>query len=196
MKKIKGLVLVILVLCSVLGCDKEGGHVLQETTQEYTLEQAKSEKCLVHENGAVTYGKEYWSQFVTDTKKGEPKEIKLVSYYTLEDKVQYDAEFYESIKDEYPQLFVNDLKFNGTEYIYYDNSDGQVRVKKYKYLMKFEGKEDEVNHDLYDSYIRYVLTNDNTLTLEAIVKSWLSSTWEDHNIECCCVYTEYIKVEK
>ena len=61
--------------------------------------------------------------------------------------------------------------------------------------MKFEGAA-ETKDAKFDSYIRYVLTNDNTLTWEDIVKSMLSSVWEEHNIEYCCVYTEYINMEK
>ena len=56
----------------------------------------------------------------------------MVDYYTLLDKSHYGAEYYESIKDDYPMLFVKEISYDGNKFteIHYEDE------KKYRELAK------------------------------------------------------------
>ena len=66
----------------------------------------------------------------------------------------------------------------------------EFTTKQYQYLMKYEGPS-ETPYAEYKSYIRYVLTNDSTVSWEELQWSTYSSLYED-KIDYNTVYTDLI----
>ena len=149
-----------------------------ELPEGYTLEDAKEDNCVVNEDGEVTSGKQVWESFLKKTENNEPATVRLVHYYTLGDKENYDEDYYDSIKDDYPKMYILDLEFDGTKYIWTDYSDEEPRVSEYKYLMRYE-ENDPPEMATFNSAVYYVLVNDNTYTLDDIQWSMLSSQSTD-----------------
>lgn len=152
---------------------------LEELIDDYTIEQAKEDGCVIYENGDITCGQEVWDAFVeTVSAKNEESSVRLGFYYTLDDPSRYDPDYYESIKDDYPLLFIQDLNYDSTAYTLRWFEDGEEIIRTYQYLMKYEGDAERPN-GRYDSYVRYVLTNDNSVTWEDILRGTYSSQFGD-----------------
>lgn len=187
----------LLFLCACLltacgGADaKNAARVpLEELPGGYTVEQAKADGCVVHEGGDVTSGQEVWEAFAETVSAGKAASVRLASYYTLDDPSRYDPEYYESVKDRYPLLFIQDLTYDGAAYtLRWFEEDGEI-LETYQYLMRYEG-EAESPHAAYGSYVRYVLTNDDSVTWEKLVWGMLSSRFGDY-IPHHSAYTDLI----
>ncbi|SHJ78524.1 hypothetical protein SAMN02745136_00846 [Anaerocolumna jejuensis DSM 15929] len=147
---------------------------LNQLPENYSLEDAKSDNCVAFEDSDITYGQSAWNTFVSKAKKGKPAAVRLGYYYTLGDPSRYSKEYYESIKDDYPILYIRDLKYDGYKYTVEDLEDGSVLSKDYKYMMKYEGKPRSATA-LFSKYSRYVLINDTTVSWDEIENSMLSS---------------------
>lgn len=171
-------------------CEKSGDVMtLKDIPENYSLEQAKADGCVVHENSSVTSGKEIFEVFYKMASSGKNAKVRLAFYYTLDDPSNYDSDYYESIKDDYPALYIQDLSFDGEKYTLCRYEDGNEFVESYDYLMKYN--EPAMSpYAVYDSLEVYVLINDNTVTYQDIMKSMLSSLYEDHieHDTVCCDY--------
>ena len=150
---------------------------LESLPVDYSLEQAKADGCVVFENIRVTSGQEIWDTFLKEVDTGHAATVRLGFYYTL-DPAQCDPAYYESVKDQYPVLYIEELAFDGTRYTIRCLEDGQVRERTYQYLMKYEGEPESPNAS-YSSYTRYVLTNDQTVTWRDIEYGMFSSHFGD-----------------
>lgn len=173
MKKL--IVIAIAFACMMtVGCGaKENGMTPLEELTDYTLEQAKADGCVVHENGDISSGWESWEAFAAGAAAGRSAEVRLCSYYTL-DPERYSPEYCEREKDNYPHMFIQDLSFDGEKYTLRWFEDGQEYVREYEYLLRYEG-EAESKTALYSSYVRYVLTHDEAVTWDDITRGLLSS---------------------
>lgn len=163
---------------------------LEELPADYGLEQAREDGCVVHENGDITSGQEAWEEFLRASSAGRAAALRLADSYTLDDPSRYDPEYYESIKDEYPLLYVSDLAFDGKAYTVSGLEDGERWTYTYSHLKRFEDAA-ETPGAAYDSYIRYVLVNDDSVTWEQLTHGALSSRFGDY-IPFHSVYTDYI----
>ena len=106
----KGLLAAPLCLFPLSGCGGKPEPIpLEELPQDYSLERAKDDGCLVTEDGAVTSGQEAWEEFLNAAEAGKAASVRLCSYYTLDDPSRYDPDYYESVKDDYPMMFLKDL---------------------------------------------------------------------------------------
>lgn len=161
---------------------------LKNISQDYTLEDARIDGCVCFDNGDITEGQKIWDEFVNATNKQEDATVRLAFYYSL-DEEQCDPEYYESVKDEYPVLYIQELTYKDDSYTIRWFEEGEEIKKTYKYLMKYEG-EPESETALYESYVRYVLTNDNTVTWEQIWRGMISSQLGD-GIDHKVVYQKY-----
>lgn len=181
--------LLVFSLCAA-GCEKQDDvPTLKDIPKNYSLEQAKADGCVVHENGDVTSGKEIFEIFYKTVSSGKKAKVRLAFYCTLDDPSHYDPDYYESIKDDYPALYIQDLSFDGEKYTLCRYEDGNEIVESYDYIMKYN--ESAMSpYAVYDSLEEYVLTNDNTVTYQDIMKSMLSSRYEDHieHDTVCCDY--------
>ena len=166
---------------------------LEELPADYSLEQAREDGCVVHEDGDIASGQEAWEDFLKASSAGKAAAVRLVSYYTLDDPSRYVPDYYESIKDDYPLLYVSDLTFDGKVYTVSSLEDGERLERTFSCLKYFEA-EAETPGAVYDSYIRYVLVNDDAVTWEQLMHGVHSSRFGDY-IPFCSVYTDYIYYE-
>ena len=51
------------------------------------------------------------------------------------DPSRYDPDYYESIKDDYPVLYISELAFDGKHYIHTQYDNGRKIVQTYAYLV-------------------------------------------------------------
>lgn len=180
MKKRIVLIISFWLIFLTAGCKQSNTPIpLEELPDAYSLEQAKEDSCVVHENGDVTQGREAFEAFYNAAATGKTEEIRLAFYYTLDDPSRYDPEYYESIKDNYPCLYIQDLSFDGEEYTIRWYEDGEEIIEKYSYLMKYEGQAESPGA-VYKSYVRYVLTNDNKVTWQELMHGMSSSRFGDY----------------
>lgn len=172
------------------GCEKSDDILtFKDIPENYSLEQAKADGCVVHENSDVTSGKEIFDIFYKTVSSGKKAKVRLAFYYTLDDPSHYDPDYYESIKDDYPALYIQDLSFDGEKYTLRQYEDGKEIVESYDYLMKYN--EPAMSpYAVFDSTEEYILTNDNTVTYQNILKSMFSSQYGDHieHHTVCCDY--------
>ena len=167
--------------------DKQSDFLMR-LPEDYTLEDARIDGCVCFDNGDITEGQNIWDDFVDATNTQEEATVRLAFYYSL-DEEQCDPEYYESVKDEYPMLYIQELTYKDDSYTIRWFEEGEEIKKTYKYLMKYEG-EPESETALYESYLRYVLTNDNTVTWEQIWRGLISSELGD-GIDHKVVYQKY-----
>jgi len=186
MRRYAALVIILtLVLGSCAANIKTEYVALEKLPDAYTYEDAIEDGCVVFDNGDITHGQARWDEFASAV-PNEKSSVRLAYYYTLE---HYDdEEYYESVKDEYPKLFVEDLSYDGEYYTLRWFEDDEEIVHKYKYMLRFEG-DAETPYATYDRYVRYVLVNDNTLTWEDITYGMYSSYMGDY-IPHHTVYTD------
>ncbi|MDE6747900.1 MAG: hypothetical protein K2K21_02375 [Lachnospiraceae bacterium] len=189
MKKIVPIILAMIFVLTITGCSSKHNPEkipLESLPADYSLEQAKEDGCIVYESSDITSGQEIWDKFMKTVNAGKEATVRLGFYYTL-DPSKCDPEYYKSAKDDYPVLFIRDLIFDGTSYTIRGYDEGHENVKTYKYLMKYEGQA-ETPDAIYTSYVRYVLTNNDTVTWEQIVHGIFSSSGD--YINHYVVYTD------
>lgn len=173
------------------GCEQSDSMVsLEELPEDYSLEQAKKDGCITHEDGDITQGKERFEEFYDTTKSGKADKVRIADYYSPDDPSGYDPESYEALKAGYPRLYVQDLSFDGEQYTIRWYEDGEEIVRNYSCLMKYEGPAESPDA-VYKSYTRYVLTNDDEVTWDELVQGMVSSQLGDY-IEHMSVCTDYI----
>ena len=161
---------------------------LEELENTYTLQQAKLDGCVVMENGDVTSGQVTWTAFLAAAAQGQKTSLRYITYYTLSDPSKYDPDLYQSIRDDYPALYVHDLYYDGNSYTVRWFENGACIERTYRFLMNYTGGSYSYQED-YAYHDRYVLTNDPEVTWEDIRKgmfSALSTAWVDH----LSVYTD------
>ncbi|MBQ2881268.1 MAG: hypothetical protein IJE40_03270 [Clostridia bacterium] len=181
-------VVLFTLILSLYGCEETSSSWVpfEDLPEGYTLEEAKKDNCVVKENGDVTSGKEVWESFLKKTENNEPASVRMVHYYTLGDKERYDESYYESIKNDYPKMYILDFEFDGEKYIWKDYSDEEPRISEYKYLIRYE-ENDPPESATFESAVYYILVNENTYTLDQIQWSMLSSQstdWIDFKYTC------------
>lgn len=189
MKKLIAAALAVVCLLAA-GCGaKEKGLTPLEELAEYTLEQAKADGCVVHENLDISSGQEVWDAFAAEAAAGRSANVRLCSYYTL-DPERYTPEYYEREKDNYPKMYVQDLSFDGEKYTLRWVEEGQEYAREYEYLLRYEGEAESKTAE-YSSYVRYVLTHDEAVTWDEITWGLLSSQ-SGAIIDAYDVYTDLI----
>lgn len=151
------------------------------------LDKAVESGYVVHVDGDVTNGQEIWEAFVNDTFQGKTASVQLAEYYTLNEE-SCSEEYYEAYQEDYPVLFLFDLTFDGSTYTLKWKEGDKEYIRQFQYLMYYTGEAPTV-HATYDTYSRYVLTNDNKVTWEELQKGMFSSQLGDY-IEHHTVYTD------
>ncbi len=158
--------------------------------EDYNVEDAKSDGCVVFEDLQLTSGDEAWKQFLETAQAGKAASVRLANYYTL-DAQNISEEYYAEVKDEYPVLYVQDLSFDGENYrLYYTEGEKEYEYK-YPYLVKFTGPPNS-STATYSQYERYFLVRDKSVTFEQIQIGWLSS-YTGNQVDCVAVYTDLKK---
>lgn len=188
------------LLCALLlaGCGGQQSALpalsppLEELPADYSLEQAKEDGCVVYEDGDIVSGQEIWEAFVEAASAGEAASVRLADSYTLGDPSHYDPDYYESVKDDYPLLFVSDLTFDGKAYTVSSLWDDGLRHERtFSYLKYFEDKVVRPDAD-YNSCTGYALVNDDTAAWDLLMNGWLSSRSGRYVPDFYFVYADYI----
>ena len=198
MKKTKRLLLILpvfVILCAALlfltACSRVETS-LEKIPEDYSLEQAKSDGCVVHENSDITAGQEVWDGFVEKCEAGQKASVLLTSYHTI-DRESMSEELYEQEKDKYPVLYVHELCYDGNAYFLFEKDDEDrnvIRRSKYRYMKRYEGEPNSESAS-YSSYVYYVLVNED-VTWEQIMHGMASSKWGDY-IDFRWVYQKHIR---
>ena len=136
MKKVAAIALTFAcLLCAGCGAMEKSMTPLAELPSDYSLEQAKADGCVVHEDGDVSAGQEVWEEFVSAAAAGKSAAVRLYDYYTL-DPESCAPEYYEAEKYNYPLVFVNDLSFDGEKYTLRVLEDGREYVREYEHMLR------------------------------------------------------------
>ena len=78
MKKFTVIVLMLVcLLCAGCGVKEKTLTPLEALPEDYSLEQAKADGCVVHEDGDVSAGQEAWEEFVSDAAAGKSAGVRL-----------------------------------------------------------------------------------------------------------------------
>ena len=137
---------------------------LELLPEDYSLEQAKADGCVVLEDGQITSGKERFLRFVEDCADRRNVSVRIAENYTLGDPSRYDPDYYEEVKDTYPHLFIHQLIFiYNWGYSWQWCEDGELLERRYSYLLRMEDPPDGPGA-AWDHAIRYVLVNDPNVT--------------------------------
>ena len=151
---------------------------LKDVADNYSLEVAKRDGYVVIEDGSVTCGEDIWQNFVDLSAEKTPCRSRVVHYYTIGDPSRYDPTYYESIKDDYPKMYILELVYNGETFCVSHYEEEKLYQSEYKYLMRYEGKA-ETRDATYTSYLKYVLVNNDEVTWNDIMHGMLSSKLGD-----------------
>lgn len=185
----KSLTIFLSLIFILTACSHEVARVpLKQLSDNYSLDDAKSDNCVIFEDGDITDGQSEWDSFIKKTEDGKSATVRLGFYYTLGDPLQYSKEYYEEIKDDYPVLYIHDLSFDGKKYMIESIEDGQLFSKDYTYLVKYDGEPKSVSAS-FSKYTYYVLVNDDTVTWDDIEHGMLSSKLGDY-IDHYLVYSD------
>ena len=153
------------------------------------LQNAKESGCIVMEDGDCTWGAQQWEEFYEMTQNGKSGSVTLVDYWTL-DPDSCTEIYYEAHKEDYPLMYVFDLTYDGKTFRLNRTEQGTSYPRQFKYLMKYEDTIPSfVTAENPPEVTRYVLTNDNTVTWDEIIRGVASSQLGD-GIEHFTVYTE------
>lgn len=167
------------LLIQLAACKKKDTALtIESIPSTYTLEQAKNDGMVVFEDLDITSGQDVWDNFLLDCSKGKSTSVFLADYYTLGDASSYSEEYYESIKDEYPVLYVKELSYDGSKYKLKWYEKKQAYEYEYTYLNRYEGKPKSTSATFSD-YVYYVLVNDSSVTWEDIEHGMFSSQMSD-----------------
>ncbi len=191
MKKRMFAALLFLLLLSSCGVNLEP-LPFEELPEDYSLERAKDDGCLVTEDGAVTSGQEAWEEFLNAAEAGKAASVRLCSYYTLDDPSRYDPDYYESVKDDYPMMFLKDLSYDGERFTTLSYEEGQRHEETYSFLRRREQTAPSSGVKI----IQYIITDDAESSLEKIGSQLYSSSFSPEDwIPFDIVYQEIIPPE-
>ena len=192
MKKHIAIILSVLLL-SITGCGQSGSLMpLEELPEDYSLEQAKKDGCITHEDGDIIQGMERFQQFYGATQSGKADKVRLAYYYSPDNPSGYAPEACEAeaLKADDPSLYILDLSFDGEQYTIRWYSDGEEIIRNYSCLMKYEGPAESPDA-AYQSYTRYVLTNDDGVTWQELAWGMVSSQLGDY-VDYMSVCTNFV----
>ncbi|TCT17145.1 hypothetical protein EDC18_101443 [Natranaerovirga pectinivora] len=166
--------IVLLILCSACGNKTTINTYIkyENLPNNYTLESAKADGCVVFENHQLTSGEEKWQEFIERTEAGKAAMVRL-AYLYLPDFKKTSIDYHDEIIDMLP-LYIADLNFDGNTYVFTYTEDVQTYEYEYPYLVRFTGSPSS-RTAIYSQYDRYFLVHDKDITFEEIERSWYSS---------------------
>ena len=148
-----------------------------------------TEGLVILEDGKAALGQEYFLAFYKKTQQGESCSIQTASYYTIDPDRMVD-QLYQTVAEDYPRLFLHTLSYDGEKFTISWEENDSIITRQYSYLMCYTGTSPQQSTG-YSQYIRYVLTNDNTVTWEDIFHGMVSSQMGAY-IDHFTMYTDYI----
>jgi hypothetical protein len=125
---------------------------LNELPVDYTLEDAKTDGCVVFQDCSLISGEPEWKAFVETTRKGQPTTIRIVACFS---------------EDFNTNLYIEDLLFDGSNYYVLEKDS---IVEQYKYL----------NHYPSETADQYILVDIKDISHDQLFRSLASSDINDH----------------
>jgi len=139
--------------------DAEGNYAgFSNLPPNYTVEDAKKDGYVVEQDSIMIANKEVWDTFVQNAAQGNNEAVRMVSF----------------LSDGISSPSFRDLYFHDGYYYLFDSSSDKQDVQKFSYLLTLEG---QFGNPLKDSRV-VVLTNDNKINFNAVMKSLLSSSMD------------------
>lgn len=139
-----------------------------------------------------TSGQEAWEEFLNAAEAGKAASVRLCSYYTLDDPSRYDPDYYESVKDDYPMMFLKDLSYDEERFTTLSYEEGQRHEETYSFLRRREQTVPSSGVKI----IQYIITDDAESSLEKIGSQLYSSSFSSEDwIPFDIVYQEIIPPE-
>lgn len=153
------------------------------------LAKAKEADVIVFEDGVLTSGRSMMQSFYEFTRHKHINSVLCAYYYS---KDQNTSEKEEDININYPELYFNEIVFDGKVYRLKHKLSTlpEVMDESYPFLLHFEGEAPESADYTYYNY--YVLCEREDVTWEDILKSQLSSQ-TGASIKYELVYQEHRK---
>lgn len=176
---------------TIIGCSNSNDSITyipyEKIPADYSLDDAKKDKCVVFEDSKLTAGEEEWEAFIEKADSGKKAFIRIAQYSTL-DNQNISEELYNEIKEDYPVLYLSDLSYDGKNYITYTKENGEEYKGEYPFLMHYTG--DLPSGAVSKEYEYYILTHDESLSMEEIQHSLFSSSLDDY-IDVKIVYQTF-----
>lgn len=155
---------------------------LRELRENYTVEQAAADGCVVLDGSDLLSGEKYWIDFVNYTKSGKPAMVRI----------------YQSYSDHDGSYYVKELVYDGEKYTltFYDRTGDTgeefLSRQEFKYLIRspYSPKNSDTGTTDY-----YLLANDASVTAEGYFNALLSSTMKpeyDIYSHCKIIYSNRI----
>lgn len=139
--------------------DANGNYTgFSNLSNNYTVEDAEKDGYFVKQDLEVIANNEVWDNFVETARLGMNTGIRMVSFYTEDTNSPY-----------FSDIFFN----NGFYYLFDSSSDSQPK-QPFLYLLALEGR---FGGPLVDCEVA-ILTNDNALTFDVVMKSMYSSSMD------------------
>jgi hypothetical protein len=129
--------------------------------EKYTIEDAKKDGHFVKQDSVVIANNGVWANFVETATKGNNTGVRMVNFFT------------EDTEDTTIPYFL-DLFFNDGFYYLFDSSSDKQNLQPFSYLLRLEG---QFGHLKKDTSV-VVLTNDNALTFNVVMKAFVSSQFK------------------
>ena len=127
---------------------------------------------VVIEDGIAAHGQEIWHEFYDQTQKGNEASVTVAQHHTLNPD-RCDFVYYEIFKQDYPCLYVHELRYDGKQFTLSNGAEG---TRTYEYLMKYEDGPNYAFRSVVPQYrYQYVLTHDNRYTYNQLWMSIASS---------------------
>ena len=209
---------IMLIIVMIIGCgcgkkelnmiteklDKLPEEIANNKVTEKDFEVVKNDGFVVLMNGNAVFGENLWKEFIDQINDGEKAAVKVAMWSTLSGKAS--KEYVEQHKEEYPKLFLSQIAYDGEKYTIspLHKVDGRYVIcevngfdspeKSFRFLKHFtDDAIGSTRNAIANSAEHYVLTDDESLTLEKLNKVILGLTTT--TMQFRMVYSKYDYVD-
>ena len=188
-KQISALILAALFLTSCSPAKIKPS--LQKLPENYTLEDAKNDGCIVYEDLDITSGQEAWDEFLASAEAKKSCAVRLYFYDTLDPSL-YNDEHYAELAKDYPKIDICDLSYHRGKFTLTKYENGELTKEEYAYLLYSEDEPLLPSLSGYSKRIVYFLSDTPDITwMQAVSSSNPNAENESYRYER--VYCNYIQ---
>ena len=163
---------------------------LQELPENYALEEAKNDGCVVYEELDIVSGQEAWDAFLHLVEDKKSCAIRLYFYDTLNPDL-YTEEHYQELMKDYPKIEVYDLSYHRKKFTLTKIVDGEIVKEEYAYLLKSEDEPLLPSISGYNKRIVYFLSDTPDITwMQAVASSNPNTEPAYHYARVYCDYVQ------
>lgn len=148
----------------------------EQLPAEYGYEDAIADSLFIISDMQVISGEEKWEDFLQNVSEDKACSVLIGEYYELGDESHYSKEYYESVKDEYPQFYLKELFYDGTSYRLVTYEEDQTYENVYPYMIERSGK---MSDNAKGSMSGYFLVKNTDVSFHDLMWAVLSSNSAD-----------------